>query len=106
MVVKRAKRASDDANANKSAKKSKNMTNSCSDGASTGAQDPTMLDMCLNMLRCGVCHDRFKEVAITRCFHMFCKECTDKNLKNRNRKCPACGEKFGNDDVRQIFFTS
>ena len=46
----------DDANANKSAKKSKNMTNSCSDGASTGAHDPTMLDMCLNMLK-DVCKD-------------------------------------------------
>ena len=35
-----------------------------------------------------------------RCFHLFCKECIDENLRNRSRKCPACGEKFGQDDVK------
>ena len=64
-----------------------------------------MLDMALGMLRCSVCKDRFKSAAITRCFHLFCKECIDENLRNRHRKCPACGEKFGQDDVRNIFFT-
>ena len=64
-----------------------------------------MLEMTLNMLRCSVCHDRFKEVAITRCFHLFCKPCIDKNLSSRHRKCPACGEKFGQDDVKSVYFT-
>eukprot|EP01042_Synura_sphagnicola_P032287 gene32287-41551_t len=63
--------------------------------------DQDMLDMTLEMLRCSVCHDRFKNVTITRCFHMFCRECIDENLRNRSRKCPACGEKFGQDDVAQ-----
>jgi hypothetical protein len=40
----------------------------------------------------------------TRCFHLFCKECIDENLRNRSRKCPACGEKFGQDDVTPVFF--
>lgn len=69
------------------------------------AQENDMLDMTLNMLRCSVCKDRFKEVAITRCFHLFCKECIEENLRNRSRKCPACGEKFGQDDVKQVYFT-
>jgi E3 ubiquitin-protein ligase BRE1 len=69
-------------------------------------EENTMLDITLNMLRCSVCKDRFKEVAITRCFHLFCKECIDENLRNRSRKCPACGEKFGQDDVKQVYFTS
>jgi hypothetical protein len=67
--------------------------------------DQDMLDMTLEMLRCSVCHDRFKNVTITRCFHMFCRECIDENLRNRSRKCPACGEKFGQDDVAQVYFT-
>ena len=71
----------------------------------SGQEDLDMLDMALGMLRCSVCKDRFKSAAITRCFHLFCKECIDENLRNRHRKCPACGEKFGQDDVRNIFFT-
>lgn len=70
----------------------------------TKSDQSTMLEMTLNMLRCSVCKDRFKQVAITKCFHLFCKECINENLKNRNRKCPACGEKFGQDDVKTVFF--
>lgn len=73
--------------------------------ASKGSKEESdMLDMALNMLRCSVCKDRFKAVAITRCYHLFCKECIEENLKNRLRKCPACGEKFGQDDVTTIYF--
>lgn len=68
-------------------------------------EDAAMLELTLGMLRCSVCKDRFKEVALTRCFHLFCKECIEENLRNRHRKCPACGEKFGQDDVKSIFFT-
>lgn len=72
----------------------------------TKSDQSTMLEMTLNMLRCSVCKDRFKQVAITKCFHLFCKECINENLKNRNRKCPACGEKFGQDDVKTVFFAN
>lgn len=74
-------------------------------GASMGTEDAELLEITLGMLRCSVCRDRFKEVAITRCFHLFCKPCIDENLRNRHRKCPACGEKFGQDDVKTIYFT-
>jgi E3 ubiquitin-protein ligase BRE1 len=43
-------------------------------------------------------------VSLCRCFHLFCKECIDENLRNRSRKCPACGEKFGQDDVTPVYF--
>jgi len=69
------------------------------------SEEVEMLEVTLGMLRCSVCRDRFKEVALTRCFHLFCKECIDENIRNRNRKCPACGEKFGQDDVKTIYFT-
>ena len=39
--------------------------------------DVGMLNMTLEILRCSVCKDRFKEVAITRCFHLFCRQCID-----------------------------
>ena len=74
-------------------------------GVFDGGHNQQLLDVTLEMLRCSVCRDRFKGVVITRCFHMFCKECIDENLRNRHRKCPACGEKFGQDDVRTVYFT-
>lgn len=77
---------------------------SSSGGGKLNSTDQDMLDMTLDMLRCSVCHDRFKSVTITRCFHLFCKECIDENLRNRSRKCPACGEKFGQDDVANVYF--
>jgi len=72
----------------------------------SGGSGGALLDMAMSMLKCSVCKDRFKEVCITRCFHMFCKECTEANLKTRHRKCPACGEKFGQDDVRTLYFST
>lgn len=91
--------------ANKNAANSNSSSSSGSAGAGLSSEDADMLEMTLGMLRCSVCKDRFKSVAITRCFHLFCKECIDENLRNRQRKCPACGEKFGQDDVTNIFFT-
>lgn len=83
---------------------SSNENNDKQSNSSLSGDDTAMLEMTLGMLRCSVCRDRFKNVAITRCFHLFCKECIDENLRNRHRKCPACGEKFGQDDVRTIYF--
>lgn len=73
--------------------------------ASLTDEEASLLESSLGILRCSVCKDRFKSVAITRCYHLFCKECIDENLRNRHRKCPACGEKFGSDDVRSVSFT-
>ncbi|TMW68606.1 hypothetical protein Poli38472_006074 [Pythium oligandrum] len=56
-------------------------------------------------LKCSVCQDRHKDVIISKCFHMFCKECVDNNLKSRNRKCPTCKKMFGQDDVKNVWFT-
>mmetsp|Transcript_30041 Transcript_30041/g.77666 ORF Transcript_30041/g.77666 Transcript_30041/m.77666 type:complete len:848 (-) Transcript_30041:135-2678(-) len=57
------------------------------------------------LLRCNVCHERQKDVIITKCYHMFCKPCIDRNLSSRHRKCPGCGVAFGTADVKSCFFT-
>ncbi|KAF6251915.1 hypothetical protein COO60DRAFT_1298073 [Scenedesmus sp. NREL 46B-D3] len=57
------------------------------------------------LLKCNVCHTRQKDVIITKCWHMFCKQCIAKNLEARHRKCPGCGHQFGQADVKQFFFT-
>ncbi|CAH0477041.1 unnamed protein product [Peronospora belbahrii] len=57
------------------------------------------------LVNCSVCQDRRKDVIISKCFHMFCKECIENNLKSRNRKCPTCKKMFGQDDVKSVWFT-
>uniref|UniRef100_K3WQG6 E3 ubiquitin protein ligase n=1 Tax=Globisporangium ultimum (strain ATCC 200006 / CBS 805.95 / DAOM BR144) TaxID=431595 RepID=K3WQG6_GLOUD len=57
------------------------------------------------LVNCSVCQDQRKNVLISKCFHMFCKDCIDSNLKSRNRKCPTCKKMFGQDDVKSVWFT-
>lgn len=55
-------------------------------------------------LACPVCNTRDKKVINTRCRHMFCRQCVDKSLENRNRKCPSCGIKFDKKDIEDVWF--
>lgn len=55
------------------------------------------------LVRCSQCNEREKDVVIARCFHTFCKQCVQENLRVRNRKCPRCGKAFGESDVHALF---
>ena len=55
-------------------------------------------------VKCSVCQDAPKNVIISKCFHMFCKDCIENNLKARNRKCPTCKKMFGQDDVKNMWW--
>lgn len=57
-----------------------------------------------NRLACPVCNTRDKKVIITRCRHMFCRNCVAANLEGRNRKCPSCGIRFDKKDVEDVWF--
>lgn len=63
------------------------------------------LKLCKQRLTCSVCSDRDKSVIITKCFHLFCAECIEQNLKVRHRKCPGCGLGFDRKDVQPIYLT-
>jgi len=54
-------------------------------------------------LNCKVCETRAKNTVISKCMHAFCKECVQNNLDTRLRKCPTCGVKFGDSDVRPLY---
>ncbi|XP_066369020.1 E3 ubiquitin-protein ligase BRE1-like 1 isoform X2 [Miscanthus floridulus] len=55
------------------------------------------------ILKCGICHDRQKEVVIAKCYHLFCNQCIQKSLGSRQKRCPSCGLSFGVNDVRPIY---
>ncbi|XP_062184470.1 E3 ubiquitin-protein ligase BRE1-like 1 [Phragmites australis] len=55
------------------------------------------------ILKCGICHDRQKEVVIAKCYHLFCNQCIQKSLGNRQKRCPSCGLSFGVNDVKPIY---
>jgi len=54
-------------------------------------------------LSCPVCNSRDKQVILLRCRHMFCRHCVDTSIKNRSRKCPACGQRFDTKDVGDVW---
>ncbi|KAH1106839.1 hypothetical protein J1N35_010607 [Gossypium stocksii] len=56
------------------------------------------------ILKCSICLDRPKEVVITKCYHLFCNPCVQKNIaESRQRKCPVCASSFGANDVKPIY---
>ncbi|GMH73906.1 hypothetical protein TrRE_jg8324 [Triparma retinervis] len=75
---------------------------------STGSGD-RMLELQVKNLKskitCHVCNDKEKNVILKSCNHMFCSSCITTRLENRDRKCPACGKKFTQKDVTDIWLT-
>jgi E3 ubiquitin-protein ligase BRE1 len=61
------------------------------------------LQMYKQLLKCSTCHLNDKEVVLTRCFHVFCKNCIEIRINTRQRKCPSCGDSFGINDVHQLY---
>lgn len=55
-------------------------------------------------LNCSVVTSQRKDVVISRCGHLFSKQCTDNLIATRNRKCPICGKMFGVDDIMSVYF--
>jgi E3 ubiquitin-protein ligase BRE1 len=63
----------------------------------------TQVSVLKGRLACPVCNHRDKKCILLRCRHMFCKVCVDENIKNRSRKCPACGQRFDTKDVADVW---
>ncbi|KAL6758238.1 hypothetical protein V8C86DRAFT_2601417 [Haematococcus lacustris] len=74
-------------------------------GSAGGRETAAEVEAMRKLLNCNVCHERQKNVIITKCCHVFCDKCIKRNLDSRNRKCPGCGTAFGQADVKQFFFT-
>mmetsp|Transcript_92709 Transcript_92709/g.267715 ORF Transcript_92709/g.267715 Transcript_92709/m.267715 type:complete len:908 (+) Transcript_92709:163-2886(+) len=69
----------------------------------TAEQLHTQVKHLQSRVNCPVCNVRDKKCILLRCRHMFCKNCVDENIKNRSRKCPACGIRFDTKDVGDIW---
>ncbi|KAK7952573.1 uncharacterized protein PG986_008301 [Apiospora aurea] len=59
-------------------------------------------DMLRQLATCSVCQNRFKNTVLTKCGHIFCKECTEDRLTNRMRKCPNCARAFDRNDIMTV----
>ncbi|KAK2650704.1 hypothetical protein Ddye_018193 [Dipteronia dyeriana] len=55
------------------------------------------------IVKCGICLNRPKEVVITKCFHLFCNPCVQRITESRHRKCPVCAASFGPNDVKPVY---
>jgi len=72
-------------------------------GGFTAEQLSTQVSHLKNRLSCPVCNVRDKKCILLRCRHMFCKQCVDETVRNRSRKCPACGGRFDTKDVADVW---
>lgn len=61
------------------------------------------VDLYRRLLKCNTCKTRDKNAVITKCMHVFCRECLETRIETRQRKCPNCGEPFGASDIKNIF---
>jgi E3 ubiquitin-protein ligase BRE1 len=55
-------------------------------------------------LMCRVCKKQEISAVISLCYHAFCLDCLEQNVRDRSRKCPGCGLHFGQNDIKSIFF--
>lgn len=55
-----------------------------------------------SMAKCSVCETKWKNTAISLCGHVFCKECINKRIETRQRRCPSCNRGFGSGDILQV----
>ena len=72
-------------------------------GGFTAEQLGTQVAHLKHRLTCPVCNVRDKKCILLRCRHMFCKHCVEENVKNRSRKCPACGIRFDTKDIADVW---
>ena len=54
-------------------------------------------------LCCTVCNHNLKQVVLSKCWHLFCRDCIQSRLGARSRKCPTCGVAFAAADVHEVF---
>jgi E3 ubiquitin-protein ligase BRE1 len=69
----------------------------------TTDQLTTQISVLKSRLVCPVCNHRDKKCILLRCRHMFCKQCVDETVRNRSRKCPACGQRFDTKDIGDVW---
>mmetsp|Transcript_3480 Transcript_3480/g.6539 ORF Transcript_3480/g.6539 Transcript_3480/m.6539 type:complete len:119 (+) Transcript_3480:1934-2290(+) len=64
-----------------------------------------LIELYRTRLNCSIETDLQKEVMLQRCGHLFSQKAINDLIATRNRKCPICGEKFGYDDVKTVYFS-
>jgi hypothetical protein len=55
-------------------------------------------------LYCSVYTNLPKDCVLLRCGHLFSRQCITDLIAQRNRKCPVCGDRFGTEDYRPVYF--
>ena len=57
-------------------------------------------------VNCPIIKEKPKTCMLVKCGHTFSRECIDKRISDRMRRCPTCNKSFAADDVKPIYLTS
>ena len=75
-------------------------------GGGGGSDAELVLETFRRKVKCSLCMVNDKDAIINKCFHAFCRDCIQKRLDVRNRKCPACAIQFDYQSVKDLFLTN
>ena len=75
-------------------------------GGGGGGDNDVVLESFRRKVKCSLCMVNDKDAIISNCMHAFCRDCIQKRLDVRNRKCPACALKFEYQSVKDLFLTN
>eukprot|EP01122_Echinamoeba_exundans_P013035 TRINITY_DN5621_c0_g5_i1.p1 TRINITY_DN5621_c0_g5~~TRINITY_DN5621_c0_g5_i1.p1 ORF type:complete len:858 (-),score=245.68 TRINITY_DN5621_c0_g5_i1:30-2603(-) len=64
------------------------------------------LELYKNYYYCSVCRVNRNDTVLSQCGHITCRDCVEKNVKSRSRKCPACSQSFATGDIVSVFYFS
>lgn len=73
-------------------------------GGDSDAQE--QLEFYRAKVKCTLCRTNDKDTIINKCGHTFCRECIQKRLDLRNRKCPSCALQFDFQAVKDMYLTA
>ena len=71
-----------------------------------GSAENEQLEFYRAKVKCTLCRTNDKDTIINKCGHTFCRECIQKRLDLRNRKCPSCALQFDFQAVKDMYLTA
>ena len=80
---------------------------SSSSSSSSSAPAPEAAAPAKEVNTCPICYDEIRDVVVTTCGHMFCKECLQSYMRSTgNNNCPSCRHPLKAGDICEVVLST